>query len=185
MTPNAGRIERAVRGDADALDELAAEYRPLAFRTAQAVLGNPADADDVAQEAMIRLHASLPGFRGEAELGTWLYRVALNLSYDHLRRRRRARREQPLEGASLVSDTPRDPHRRVDAERARAAVTTALGTLPDEQRRPLELRFLSGLSYREIARVLDVPDGTVASRIYRALERLGAELESKHLEILR
>lgn len=185
MTSESSRVERAVLGDAGALEELAVEYRPLAYRTARSILGEGAAADDVTQDAMVRLHTSLPGFRGEADLGTWLYRVTLNLAYDHIRRTRRAAREVPLDRADAEPEPSTDPHRSVDRERAHAALTDALGRLPKEQGEAVRLRFLSGLSYREIATVLSLPEGTVASRIYRALARLGSDLEPKHLEILR
>lgn len=179
-------IDRAVRGEPDAIEQLAAEYRPIARRTAMGLLGDATAADDVAQEAMIRLQASLPGFRGDADLGTWLHRVALNLSYDHLRRVRRRQTDVPISEARETAD-PRttDPHREVDSERAREALRAAIATLPDGLRETLILRFVSDLSYAEIARVTGTPEGTVASRIYRALDRLGSQLEPKHLEIMR
>jgi RNA polymerase sigma-70 factor (ECF subfamily) len=176
-------IGRAVLGDAAAMDSLVAEYRPHARRTALGILGDPDAAEDVAQETMIRLQGALAGFRRDAELGTWLHRIALNLAYDHLRRRRS---HLALGTARQQADPhARDPHVTVDAERARAAVRAALTRLPDDQREVLTLRFLSGLSYAEIARVTGAAEGTVASRIYRALRRLGSEIEDKHLEIVR
>jgi len=179
-------IDRAVHGEPEAIEQLAAEYRPVARRTAMGLLGDAAAADDVAQESMIRLQASLPGFRGDADLGTWLHRVVLNLSYDHLRRVRRRQAEVPITEARETADPmASDPHREVDSERARAALHAAIDTLPDGLRETLVLRFVSELSYAEIARVTGTPEGTVASRIYRALDRLGSELEPKHLEIMR
>lgn len=179
-------IDRAVQGEQAAIEKLAAEYRPVARRTAMGLLGDPDAAEDVAQEAMIRMQASLPGFRGDADLGTWLHRVALNLSYDHLRRVRRRHSEVPINEAGATADpAAADPHRTVDSERARAALRRAIDTLPDGLRETLVLRFVSELSYAEIARVTGTPEGTVASRIYRALDRLGSELEPKHLEIMR
>mgnify|MGYP002623510194 CR=1 FL=1 len=179
-------IGRAVHGDAGAIDALVAAHRPRARRTALGILGDPDAAEDVAQEAMIRLQGALAGFRGEAELGTWLHRIVLNLTYDHLRRQRRERAGVPLASVGNRAD-PRapDPHAAVDGARARAALRAALARLPDDQREVLSLRFLTGLSYAEIARVTGVAEGTVASRIYRALQRLGSEVEAKHLEIVR
>ena len=186
MTAIRDLIGRAVLGEVEALERLASEYRPVARRTALGVLGDPDAAEDVAQEAMIRLQASLPGFRGDADLGTWLHRVALNLSFDHLRRVRRRAAELPLAAvgqAPAASD--RDPHGTLDAERARAALKEAMDRLPEDQREVLVLRFISELSYTEIARITGIPEGTVASRIFRALKRLGSDLEPKHLEIVR
>jgi RNA polymerase sigma-70 factor (ECF subfamily) len=181
-----GLVARAVRGDEAALEALVSTYRPRARRTALGLLGDPDGAEDVAQEAMLRMRDALAGFRGDADLGTWVHRIALNLSYDQLRRRRRRHAAEPLEAAAEHAD-PRtaDPHTDVDRERARGALQAALNRLPDDQREVLTLRFLSGLSYAEIGRVTGAPPGTVASRIYRALERLGDDIDAKHLEIVR
>lgn len=179
-------VGRAVLGEADALAQLAAEYRPVARRTALGVLGDPEAAEDIAQDAMIRLQASLPGFRGDADLGTWLHRVVLNLSFDHLRRVRRRITDVPIaEARQTPASDSADPHAQLDAERARGALAAAMERLPDDQREVLVLRFISELSYTEIARVTGTAEGTVASRIYRALKRLGSDLEPKHLEIVR
>jgi RNA polymerase sigma-70 factor (ECF subfamily) len=179
-------IDRAAQGDAAALDALVARHRPDARRTALGILGDEDSAEDVAQESMIRLKNALPGFRGDSELRTWVHRVALNLAYDHLRRRRRERAGVALRS---LGDTPdpraHDPHAALDGERARTALHAALERLPDDQREVLTLRFLTGLTYAEIARVTGAAEGTVASRIYRALKRLGTEVEAKHLEIVR
>lgn len=185
MSGRGDLIERAALGEADAFAELAAEYRPLAQRTALSLLGDRDAAEDVAQEAMIRLQSSLAGFRGEAELGSWLHRITLNLSYDHLRLARRRREEVSLrEARSAAEPAGEDPHRRLDTERARLALHDALDRLSEDQREVLVLRFVSDLSYAEIARITGAPEGTIASRIYRALARLGTELEPKHLEIV-
>lgn len=179
-------VARAIRGDTGAFEALATRYRPVARRTAYGLIGDADAADDVAQQAMMRLHAALPGFRQASTLSTWLHRVTLNLAYDHLRRVRRRREDVPLGGAPEVPESESaDPHARIDAERARDALDVALERLPDDQREALVLRYMSELSYAEIAAVTGAPAGTVASRIFRALERLGSELEPKHLEILR
>ena len=78
-----------------------------------------------------------------------------------------------------------DPHDSLDGERAREALLVAIDRLPEDQREVLALRFLSDLPYAEIARITSTPEGTVASRIFRALKRLGSEIEPKHLEIVR
>jgi RNA polymerase sigma-70 factor (ECF subfamily) len=180
-------IDRATGGEADALDALARKHRPAVRRTALAVLGDEDAAEDVAQDAMIRMQASLPGFRGEAELGTWLYRVTLNLCQDHLRRTRRRRGDVPLHDAPSSPAFRREerPDETVDRERARAAVRAALAALPEDQREVLTLRYMADLSYAEIARITATPQGTVASRVFRALVRLGQDLEPRHLEVIK
>lgn len=185
MSATGDLVARAALGEADALAALATEYRPVARRVALGILGDVDAAEDVAQDAMIRLQSSLPGFRGDAQLETWLHRVTLNLAYDHLRRVKR-RELRPLSEARSTPDPgATDPVVKVDSERAREALEAALERLPEDQRRAVILRFMSQLSYDEIAQVTGAAPGTVASRIFRALERLGRDLEPKHLEILR
>ncbi len=185
MSASGDLVARAVLGEADALAALAREYRPAARRIALGILGDGDAAEDVAQDAMIRLQASLPGFRGDAQLGTWIHRVTLNLAYDHLRRASR-HEFRPIADVRATPDpkTP-DPLEAVDSERAREALEEALERLPEDQRRAVVLRFVAQLSYAEIAHVTGAAPGTVASRIFRALRRLGTDLEPKHLEILR
>lgn len=135
----------------------------------------------------MRMHASLPGFRGDAELSTWLYRVTLNLCRDHGRRTRRRRDTVDVAdaGHALALRVHPAPERTVDLERAGAAVRAAIDRLPSEQKEAVLLRYMDDLPYDEIARITGAPPGTVASRVFRALERLGREIESRHTEVLR
>lgn len=182
MTTPPDRIERAALGDEEARASLVSEHRPVAFRPALSILGDRDAAEDVSQEAMVRLHTALPGFRGDSELATWVYRIALNLAYDQLRRVRSG--HVPLSEAIGQAGAHLEPERSIDAERAREAVASAIDRLPERLRETLILRFLSGLTYRDIARATGTSEGTVASRIYRGLKQLGSEVEPKHLEIL-
>lgn len=179
-------IARAVDGEADALNALAAAHRPAVVRTATHVLGDAEAAEDVAQDVLARMGTALAGFRGDAELGTWLYRMTVNRCKDVLRRRRHLSMDGgdgAGRAARLVSVEP-DPGGAVDAERRRRAVRAAIARLPEEQREVVTLRYLSDLSYAEIARVTRLPHGTVATRVFRGLARLGRDLESRHLELL-
>lgn len=153
---------------------------------ARAVLGDDDAAEDVAQELLIRLTAALPGFRGDAELSTWVYRVTLNLCRDQLRRTRRRAGDVSLdEAASEPALTTRsDFGAEVDAARTRVAVREAVERLPEAQRELVLLRYVAGLPYREIARITGTPQGTVASRVFRALKSLGEDLEGRHLEVV-
>ena len=186
MTEERALIERASRGEVEAQDRLARLFRPVAYRIAFGMLGDPDAADDVAQDALVRLSAALPGFVGAEDLRPWVYRVTVNLCRDQLRRRKRRSRDVSVESVSearLVLEST--PETTVDRERARAAVTAALDRLPDESRQVLELRYLVGLPYHEIARVTKTAQGTIASRVFRALRRLGEEIDPLHLEVLK
>lgn len=167
------------------MESLAALHRPRVRRIAMGFLRDSDAAEDVTQETFLRLHRSPPELPDE-RVGSWLYSVATNLCRDHLRRR--SRHPAPLESddpASTValSEHP-DPADRLDRARARAALDEAIANLPDDQAKAIRLRFMEGLSYSEIARRTEVPEGTVASRVFRALARLGRTVEALHTEVL-
>lgn len=187
MTDEGTWIARAVRGEAEAMDRLAATHRPAACRLATALLGDGDAAEDVAQDVLVRLAAALPGFRGDAELSTWVYRVTLNLCRDHLRRRRRRAADVRLEAAvgEAALTASGSPEVELDTERMRGHVRAAIGRLPEDQREAITLRYVSELSYEEIARATGTPKGTVASRVFRALKKLGRDLEPRYLEMLK
>lgn len=180
-------LSRAAKGESAAFAALAARYRPEVLRTARSVLADTAAAEDVTQETLLRLHTALPGFRGDAELGTWLYRITLNLCRDHMRRVRRRTREIDVHDATAEVGLRIEPDAdaSLDAERARIAVRAAIARLPAEMREVVELRFIEDLTYAEIALRTGTPQGTVASRVFRALERLGRDLEPAHLEVVK
>lgn len=177
-------VERAARGERDALEALVAAHRAEVLRTARHVLGDASAAEDVAQEACLRLQTSLADFRGEAEVGTWLYRVTLNLCRDHLRRVRRRPDHVDVAEAGPAPALRVEPtvERSLDAARTRATVRAALDRLPAEQKEAVVLRFLDDLPYAEIARRTGAPPGTVASRVFRGLERLGRDLAPRPSE---
>jgi RNA polymerase sigma-70 factor (ECF subfamily) len=180
-------IARAVDGEAEAWDVLVSRHRPTVLRTARHVLGDLEAAEDATQDVFVRVHSSLARFRGDADLGTWLYRVTLNVCRDRLRRLRRQPNEVDIERQAArpeLSVEPR-PDESVDRHRARDAVRQAVGRLPAEQRDAVLMRFMDDLPYDEIARISGVPPGTVASRVFRALERLGRDLEPRHLEVMK
>ena len=187
MNEERALIARAAGGEREAADALAAAHRPTVVRIARHLLGDAAAAEDVAQDVFIRLQAALPGFRGDAALSTWLYRVTLNLCRDQMRRDKRRRDDVGLEavGEAPASGPATHPERDVDHDRVRVAVRAAIDRLPDEQREAVLLRYMEEMSYREISRLTDTPQGTVASRVFRALERLGRDLEPRHLEVVK
>ncbi len=176
-----------MRGETEALNSLATTFRPVIYRIAKGLLGDPDGAEDVAQDVLVRLTAALPGFRSETDLNPWIYRVTVNRCRDQLRRRVRRSRDVRVEDVASSRDlvTEERPEIALDLERAHAAVTEAMDRLPDEQREVLTLRYLAGLPYSEIARVTSTAQGTIASRVFRALRRLGDELDPRHLEVLK
>jgi RNA polymerase sigma-70 factor (ECF subfamily) len=174
------------------LEVWAAVHRPRVWRTAYRILGDADQAEDVAQEVLLRLHRNPPTV-DEARVGAWLHTVTINLCRDALRVRVRRKDTEPLDertrrggvdGAPPVAKRT-DPALEVDRERAAGALRSALAQLPAQQEEAVRLRYIDGLSYREIAQRTGVAVGTVASRVFRGLQRLARELESRHLEILK
>ncbi len=187
MNDEAALIDRAVRGDVEAFGALVVAHRPTVVRIARHLLGDAATAEDVAQDVLVRLQAALPGFRGDAALGTWLYRVTLNLCRDYQRRDKRRHDDVDVDAAAGSPALTVDAHpgRAVDHQHLVELVRAAIDTLPAQQKEAVMLRYLEDMSYAEIARVTDTPQGTVASRVFRALQRLGEHLEPRHLELVK
>lgn len=170
-TPDEDRalVARANDGDRRALDTLLRTHYDRIYAVCRRITGSDADAADAAQEALIKIVRSLPGFDGRSAFSTWAYRIATNTSLDELRRRRR----RPTvvdrvddDGRDLELVDP-DAGPRVEAVVDRMAIDAALAQVPETFRVPLVLRDVGDLDYAEIADALDVPVGTVKSRIAR------------------
>jgi len=165
--PDADLLAAVGRGDPRALDDLLRRHQPRLWAVCRRLTGSDADADDAVQEAMIAIVRALPSFDARARFGTWAYRIAVNASLDELRRRRR-RPDPGLPGDADVPG-PEPVARTTDPESAALTVDvdTALRRLPPEFRAAVVLRDLCALDYAEIAEILDLPPGTVRSRISR------------------
>jgi len=177
VDPDRELVEAAAAGSRDAFDELVRRHQTAMLMLARVLTGGRGDADDLAQEVFVRAWRSLRGFRGESTFRTWLHRVAINVIRTSQAKEGRLRRLF----ATRAADEPFDPPAAgepVDAVLARRQVIErALGTLPGELRVPLTLRDVQGLDYKEIAALMNVPIGTVESRIFRARQRLKPLLE--------
>lgn len=147
------------------------------YGVALRMLGDPAEAEDAAQEAFVRAHRALPEFRGEARLSTWLYAIVSRLCLTRLEARGRRRIEPDPAVLERLPDPAADPGAAAEQGEAAAALRQALGELAEERRIVVVLCDLEGLSYEEIARVLEVPVGTVRSRLHRARSDLRDKLE--------
>jgi RNA polymerase sigma-70 factor (ECF subfamily) len=164
-------VEAAAGGDRDAFDELVRRHESAILGLCRALSGGSADAEDLAQEVFVRAWKSLRTFRGDSAFRTWLHRVAVNVARTHHASRGKIKRL--FRPASPRDEDPPVAVEPIDARLARRdIVERALATLPDDLREAITLRDLQGLDYREIATVLDVPIGTVESRIFRARQRL-------------
>ncbi len=172
--PEQQLVKAARAGDADAFETLVLRYEKRVYALALRMCGNPADAQEAAQEALLSAWQSLPFFRGEASFSTWLYRLTSNASVDLLRREKR-QRAVSLDDGEMSLNIPDDrltPHEEAEQSELREAIRSGLKTLPDDYRAVLVLRELHQLSYQEISSALDVDLGTVKSRINRGRKRL-------------
>ena len=170
----------ARRGDHDAFRCIVERYEPLVAATVIGMLGRGDDADDVGQETFVRFHHAIGGFREESALRTYLVRIAMNLSLNALKVRKR-RRWRFLSRDDVESNVPEPvaPAPATDiaeAQERRTLVHGAVARLGERHRAVVTLRLLQGLSVRETAEVLGVPEGTVLSRLARAAEQLRAML---------
>ncbi|MGH3039587.1 MAG: RNA polymerase sigma factor [Gaiellaceae bacterium] len=165
-------LERARRGDQEAFAAVIRHYDPGLRALAYRLLGDRDRMDDALQEAYVKAFRALPRFRGDSKLGTWLYRIAYNACLDELRRSRRTE-ELPLEAE--VPSREDDPGDRVAS---RGDLARALAALPAEDRAAVLLVDAQGFDYRESARILGIPEGTVASRLNRARASLRTALGS-------
>ena len=178
LAEDADLIERAQRGDDDAYAMLVQRYQTIAFRTAWMVCGDPAEAEDAAQEAFLKAHAALPRFRAGAPWRPWLLRIVANEARNRRRsagrRTHLAGRVAGLDAAPLAAPGPED---LLLAGEERGELVSALGRLDPAQRSVILLRYVLDLSEAECAAVLGCRPGTVKSRASRALTRLRVDLE--------
>jgi RNA polymerase sigma-70 factor (ECF subfamily) len=177
-------VERAQRGDKHAFELLVAKYQRRLGRLISRFVRNAAEAEDVTQDAFIKAYRALPAFRGDSAFYTWLYRIGINTAKNHLvAQGRRAPTSTPFdseeaedfEDAALLHEVA-TPENELMSKQVVEVVNSSLQELPDDLRTALTLREIEGLSYEEIAAVMDCPIGTVRSRIFRAREAIAANL---------
>ncbi len=178
-SPDDALLARFGEGDEAAARTLALRHAPRVLALARRMLGDPSEAEDVAQEAMLRLWRAAPRWRpGEARLATWLYRVGSNLCLDRLRRRRQTGDEPP----EIADDRPSALAGMATADRA-AALREALARLPERQRLAVVLRHFEERSNPEIAAILEVSVEAVESLLSRGRRALAAELPPRRAEL--
>ena len=168
-------ISRARGGDREAFGALVEQYRDNVYRLAYRMCGNAYDADEAAQEAFVAAWRALPNFRGDAKFSTWLYRLTTNTAIDVMRREKRHQTVGDGEMVDVADDAD-SPQETVERTEQQEAVQKALSTLSEEYREVLLLRYMEELDYAEIAEVLQLPSGTVKSRINRAKAALKTAL---------
>lgn len=177
---DAALVEASRGGDRDAFGDLIGRYQDRLFNTMVRIAGNRDDAADAVQDAFVQAYVKLDSFRGDSQFFTWLYRIAMNVV---LTRRRRRRPNQSLDaGKEAAGDEPMDhappPDDRLLADERAQQVQSALAELGDQHRKILVLREMEGCSYEAIAEILELPVGTVRSRLFRARMQLRDRLKT-------
>jgi RNA polymerase sigma-70 factor, ECF subfamily len=175
-------VTRAQDGDVDAFNQLILRWERPIYALAYRVLGREEDARDVSQEAFLRAFRALPGFKGQAKFSSWLYRIALNLCRDWMRKQRRAPVQQIPEGidpVEMAGETgPAESIEELVARKELSEVVSeAMKLLPEEQRTAIVLKEYHGMTFQEIADMQGVPLSTVKTRLYQGLTVLRRHLE--------
>jgi len=168
-------VQKAREGDTRAFAELVRAHQQFAYHVALRALNNTQDAEDIVQEAFVKVWESLTSFRHDSRFRTWLYRIVMNLCFNQLPRLRKDINALDQDSIHLeLSDTnlDMDPVLRLEGKETLTFIQQQIKYLPDQYRIMLLLRYQQGCSYAEISEILDVPLGTVKTGIFRARERL-------------
>lgn len=177
-------LEQLRAGHPGAFEQLVASQASRLINLAYRLVGNRAEAEEIAQEGFLRLHRSLQGFRGDCSLASYLYRIVSRLAIDHLRREKLRRKlfffrrnEDDLDPLDMAADTGASPRDNLQARETGQRLLTALDRLSARQRAVFVLRHQEGLPLKEIAAVLKLEVGTVKAHLHRAVRVLRSELK--------
>jgi RNA polymerase sigma-70 factor (ECF subfamily) len=178
-------VERAQRGDKQAFGLLVEKYQRKLARLISRLVRDPGEVEDVTQEAFVKAYRALPSFRGDSAFYTWLYRIGINTAKNYLVAMRRraptstdveAEEAEGYDGGELLREIS-TPESLLLTREIAGTVNQAIEALPEELRSAIQLRELEGMSYEEIAKLMDCPVGTVRSRIFRAREAIAERLK--------
>lgn len=176
-------VRRVQAGDTSAFDLLVQKYQHKVINLVGRFVSDQAECQDIAQDAFIKAYRAIDSFRGESQFYTWLYRIAANTAKNHLASRARKSPNYAIDvddaehfdGESGLKEYA-NPENMLLTDEIRATIFRAIENLPDDLKSAITLREIDGLSYEEIAEVMDCPIGTVRSRIFRAREAIDKEL---------
>ena len=177
-------VARSRSGDLDSFNQLIVRWERPIYALAYRVLGREEDARDVCQDTFLRAYRALPGFKGQAKFSSWLYRIALNLCRDWIRRQQRApvsQMPEDIDPAELLAETqPTESIEDLVARRELSAIVAdAMKSLSDEQRTAIILKEYHGMTFQEIADMQGCPLSTVKTRLYQGLSQLRKQLERR------
>ena len=177
-------VERVQRGDKRAFDILVLKYQHRISGLVGRYVRDSGEVQDVTQEAFIKAYRALPRFRGDSEFYTWLYRIAINTSKNYLVSKSRRPPDRDIDvdaefqADSAVLKDVAGPESRLATEQLQKVIFHAIENLPEELKTAVTLREFEGMSYEEIAEVMECPVGTVRSRIFRAREAIEKSIEA-------
>ncbi len=178
-------VQRVQNGDKSAFDLLVLKYQHKIIKLVSRYVKEPSDALDVTQDAFIKAYRALPNFRGDSAFYTWLYRIATNTAKNFLSSRQRRLSDVGIDAEEMGSretewglDDVATPDNLLAKDEVERTVFETIENLPDDLRTALTLREFEGMSYEEIAEVMECPVGTVRSRIFRAREAVGEKLRA-------
>jgi RNA polymerase sigma-70 factor, ECF subfamily len=182
MSSDEELVARSMGGDLDSFNQLVLRWERPIYALAYRVIGREEDARDVAQETFLRAFRALSGFKGQAKFSSWLYRITLNLCRDWIRKEKRTPVSQAPEGIDIIElageGTPAESiEQLVGRKELGRAVSKAMAMLPEEQRTAIILKEYHGLTFQEIADMLDCPLSTVKTRLYQGLSVVRKQLE--------
>lgn len=176
-------------GDTNAFRAIIEKYQGRVFAIVFGMVRNREDSLDITQDTFIKAYNGLAGFRRESSFRTWLFRIAMNLSIDLLRHRIRVRSGEYNDAVDMDEHAPialspdhlkRNPGKDLERQQLYTRIMEAMQKLPPDHRQVILLREIEGLSYKEIAETMDIPEGTVMSRLFYARKRLQSMLEDLH-----
>lgn len=177
-------VARVQKGDRRAFDLLVIKYQHRVLALVSRFIPDFAEAQDITQEAFVKAYRALPNFRGDSQFYTWMYRIAVNTAKNYLvsRNRRTPIRDIDVDDAEFFADEGNmkdvaSPDKLLARDQLQKVVFDAINALPDDLRMAITLREMDGLSYEDIAQVMDCPIGTVRSRIFRAREAIEQKMK--------
>lgn len=179
------RIKQVLKGDQDAFAEVIEIYKDKVFQICFRMLGNRHEAEDISQEAFIRAYVNIHTFNQKRKFSTWLYRIATNLCIDRIRKKKpdyyldaEVRGTEGLTMYSQVAAEGQLPEEEIEEMELQAEIQRQILKLPDKYRSVIVLKYIEELSLQEISEILDLPLGTVKTRIHRGREALRKQLRN-------
>jgi RNA polymerase sigma-70 factor (ECF subfamily) len=171
-------IERLQTGDTTAFRELVERYKKRAYFVALDLMGTHEDAEDISQEAFIKVYKSIGSFRGDAQFGTWLHRIVVNLCISE--KRKKSSKMMEYYGDTIPEeahhwhggDSPDHPEKALRSRKIQGHIQEALDRLPAKQKTVFVLRFYQDMSLKEIGKILKLSEGTVKSHLFRTMRKL-------------